>query len=152
GARAARPRRSIQRGAGVYPLHLEKSTPHALSGVPQTRFLYFDRRPGGWLQNSNRYPAQAGGHALGRKGRQRHHCPALQQAQPTLRGFLGTPVRAKEGGRMTLSPKSDVRPLSPIPGRFILNHSSFFRLARGTLESHIAASWLALRIKELSND
>jgi hypothetical protein len=36
-----------------------------------------------------------GGHALDRKGRKRHHRPPLQQAQRTLRGFLGTPLRSK---------------------------------------------------------
>ncbi len=38
--------------------------------------------------------ATAGRHALDRPGRQRHHRPALQQAQRTLPGFLGTPLRA----------------------------------------------------------
>src|SRR6266576_3965791 len=54
-----------------------------------------------WLQNRSWDAAQAGRHALDRQGRQRHHRPALQQAQRTLPGFLGTPLRAKAGGCMT---------------------------------------------------
>src|SRR2546429_1815510 len=54
-----------------------------------------------WMQNRSWDAAQAGRHALDRQGRQRHHRPALQQAQRTLPGFLGTPLRAKAGGCMT---------------------------------------------------
>ena len=54
-----------------------------------------------WLQNRSWDAAQAGRHTLDRQGRQRHHRPALQQAQRTLPGFLGTPLRAKAGGCMT---------------------------------------------------
>src|SRR5205823_6369895 len=85
----------------MYSIHLEKSTAHAVSAVRKTRLLYFDRRRGVWLQNRSWDAAQAGRHALDRQGRQRHHCPALQQAQRTLPGFLGTPLRAKAGGCMT---------------------------------------------------
>src|SRR5437667_4661159 len=85
----------------MYSIHLEKSTAHAVSPVRKTRLLYFDRRRGVWLQNRSWDAAQAGRHALDRQGRQRHHCPALQQAQRTLPGFLGTPLRAKAGGCMT---------------------------------------------------
>src|SRR5438034_462482 len=85
----------------MYSIHLEKSTAHAVSAVRKTRLLYFDRRRGVWLQNRSWDAAQAGRHALDRQGRQRHHRPALQQAQRTLPGFLGTPLRAKAGGCMT---------------------------------------------------
>src|SRR5437660_6907946 len=85
----------------MYSIHLEKSTAHAVSAVRKTRLLYFDRRRGVWLQNRSWDAAQAGRHALDRQGRQRHPCPALQQAQRTLPGFLGTPLRAKAGGCMT---------------------------------------------------
>src|SRR5207244_2799797 len=85
----------------MYSIHLEKSTAHAVSAVRKTRLLYFDRRRGVWLQNRSWNAAQAGRHALDRQGRQRHHRPALQQAQRTLPGFLGTPLRAKAGGCMT---------------------------------------------------
>src|SRR5437016_14345298 len=85
----------------MYSIHLEKSTAHAVSPVRKTRLLYFDRRRGVWLQNRSWNAAQAGRHALDRQGRQRHHRPALQQAQRTLPGFLGTPLRAKAGGCMT---------------------------------------------------
>src|SRR5207248_6632564 len=85
----------------MYSIHVEKSTAHAVSPVRKTRLLYFDRRRGVWLQNRSWDAAQAGRHALDRQGRQRHHCPALQQAQRTLPGFLGTPLRAKAGGCMT---------------------------------------------------
>src|SRR5207302_2833743 len=74
---------------------------HAVSAVRKTRLLYFDRRRGVWLQNRSWDAAQAGRHALDRQGRQRHHRPALQQAQRTLPRFLGTPLRAKAGGCMT---------------------------------------------------
>ena len=85
----------------MYSIHLEKSTAHAVSPVRKTRLLYFDRRRGIWLQNRSWDAAQAGRHALDCPGRQRHHRPALQQAQRTLPGFLGTPLRAKAGGCMT---------------------------------------------------
>src|SRR5205085_12030916 len=85
----------------MYSIHVEKSTAHAVSPVRKTRLLYFDRRRGVWLQNRSWDAAQAGRHALDRQGRQRHHRPALQQAQRTLPGFLGTPLRAKAGGCMT---------------------------------------------------
>jgi len=85
----------------MYSIHLEKSTAHAVSPVRKTRLLYFDRRRGVWLQNRSWDAAQAGRHALDRQGRQRHHRPSLQQAQRTLPGFLGTPLRAKAGGCMT---------------------------------------------------
>src|SRR5208283_1043964 len=101
GARAAQPHRSTQRGERMYSIHLEKSTAHAVSPVRKTRLLYFDRRRGVWLQARSWNAAQAGRHALDRQGRQRHHRPALQQAQRTLPGFLGTPLRAKAGGCMT---------------------------------------------------
>ena len=65
----------------MYPLHLEESTAHAISQVSPTRFLHLDRRDRGRLQSCDRYPAQAGGHALDRKGRERYHRPALQQTQ-----------------------------------------------------------------------
>src|SRR5204862_3905745 len=85
----------------MYSIHLEKSTAHAVSPVRKTRLLYFDRRRGVWLQNRSWDAAQAGRHALDRQGRQRHHRPSVQQAQRTLPGFLGTPLRAKAGGCMT---------------------------------------------------
>src|SRR3974390_614432 len=85
----------------MYSIHLEKSTARAVSPVRKTRLLYFYRRRGVWLQGRSWDAAQAGRHALDRQGRQRHHRPALQQAQRTLPGFLGTPLRAKAGGRMT---------------------------------------------------
>src|SRR5205085_10597207 len=94
----------------MYSIHLEKSTAYAVSRVRKTRLLYFDGRRGVRLQASRWDSAQAGRHALDHQGRQRHHRPALQQAQRTLRRFLATPLRAETAGRMTLFPKSDVRP------------------------------------------
>src|SRR6266700_5330334 len=85
----------------MYSIHLEKSTAHAVSPVRKTRLLYFDRRRGVWLQKRSWDAAQAGRHALDRQGRQRHHRATMQQAQRTLPGFLGTPLRAKAGGCMT---------------------------------------------------
>src|SRR5213076_3249862 len=85
----------------MYSIHLEKSTAHAVSPVRKTRLLYFDRRRGVWLQNRSWDAPQAGRHALDRQGRQRHHRATMQQAQRTLPGFLGTPLRAKAGGCMT---------------------------------------------------
>ena len=37
-----------------------KSTAHAISRVPQTRFLHFDRRGRGWLQSGDRNPGSSG--------------------------------------------------------------------------------------------
>src|SRR5438045_6765036 len=84
----------------MYSIHLEKSTAHAVSAVRKTRLLYFDRRRGVWLQTSSWDAAQAGRHALESEGRQRHHRPALQQAQRTLPGLLGKPPRDKAEGYM----------------------------------------------------
>src|SRR6266480_4590711 len=85
----------------MYSIHLEESTAHAVSPVRKTRLLYFDRRRGVWLQNRSWDAPQAGRHALDRQGRQRHHRATMQQAQRTLPGFLGTPLRGKAGGCMT---------------------------------------------------
>src|SRR5437667_12100298 len=110
----------------MYSIHLEKSTAHAVSAVRKTRLLYFDRRRGVWLQNRSWDAAQAGRHALDRQGRQRHHRPALQQAQRTLPGFLGTPLRAKAGGCMTslnlmCAQRQLVNPVSAVISRAAMN-------------------------------
>ena len=49
-----------------------------------TRFMHLHRRRGGRLQSTDRRQAQAGWHALDRKRRKRHHCPALLQGQQSL--------------------------------------------------------------------
>src|SRR6516162_6134489 len=104
----------------MYSIHLEQSTAYAVSRVRKTKLLYFDRLRGVWLQGTRWDTAQAGRHALDRQRRQRHHRPALQQAQRTLRRFLATSLRAGAAGRMTQSPKSDVRPLLPSPALALL--------------------------------
>ena len=53
----------------------------------------------GRMQARSRRPAQARRHALDRGRRQRHHRPAVLQAQRPLRGFLG---RTSRQGRLTV--------------------------------------------------
>src|SRR6266446_6132808 len=110
----------------MYPLHMEQSTPDAISEISPTRVMHLDWCGGGRLQTGDRHPTQAGGHALDRKGRKHYHRPALQQAQRTLRGFLGTPFRSNEGGSITSSPKFGVRPVAALAAcAYLLMNGAF---------------------------
>src|SRR5438874_6982657 len=83
-----------------------------------------------WLQNRSWDAAQAGRHALDRQGRQRHHLPALQQAQRTLPGFLGTPLRAKAAGCMTSLNLMCARVSARLCGRAQAESRAFARQVR----------------------
>src|SRR6266404_3049868 len=81
--------------ASLSPLFPDQPTPHALSGVPCARLVYFHRRGGGRVQGGHRYAAQTRRDALDRSRLQRDHCSSLLETQWSFSGLLGTQ------GRMT---------------------------------------------------
>ena len=64
----------------------------ALRGVPRAGPVCGFRSGRGGLQDGDRHAIEKGRDALDRRRGQRHHRPALLQAQRSLRGLLGKPV------------------------------------------------------------
>ena len=73
---------------------------HALPRVSSPASLCRLECDRGWMQNGDRFPAQAVRHILGGKRRQRHHRPAMLPAQQPLRRLLGG---APPGGLISTS-------------------------------------------------
>ena len=93
---ALRPHReTCEEARKCYRLPDPQPPPDALSGVPSVGSLRVVGRRRGRMQARYRRPAQARRHALDRGWRQRHHRPAVLQAQWPLRGLLGATSRKR---------------------------------------------------------